>query len=492
MNPNKLTFESQNLVVDYISFNIQGSIKTSINPKSIANYLFQNFGFNSNIAIGRDGKEKSLFYDNRNQHRLSFRQYEYNPEFKSFWEGTIIHFSGKNAAQFYKIIQSQNFDWNIFQPYRLKLSRFDLCYFRETKITEQKADLELFLNKCYQKTFARSKKNIAKYTRNNQGLILRIGSRKSSNYYRIYQTRDGLRFELEMKNQSLKSVQEFLFTHLRKEFEDILTRHFYTYSKKVLVLDDSYTGWLIDYFRKTDKPINSLVTSYLTKSNFGTIENKKRVFRFLQFLSFSRRYFISQEYLLSQKYYLIQFPVREFMDFLQIENKNHYQFKKVIDFLQDLQNNIPPVNIFSDNYFRSVAGIPFVEIQKEHKSLVAKVLIVEQLYWYQYPFSLPSSFLSYQTNYELQVKLQIIQLMSTNSLEKVFDVKVFLDQFNLSTQKKAHIKKLIVQLFHQLQKHKRIEKKFKLVSKSGITQKVDKLIPLRIGQTKIICFYEKL
>jgi len=137
------------------------------------------------------------------------------------------------------------------------------------------------------------------------------------------------------------------------------------------------------------------VTSYLTNSNFGTIENKKRVFRLLQFLSFSRRYFTYKKDLFSQKYYVIKFPVRDFLDFIKIENKNHYQYKKVIDFLQDLQKNIPPVTVFSENYFRSVAGIPFVEIQfveiqKEHKSLVAKVPIKtishfnsrNSFYWY--------------------------------------------------------------------------------------------------------------
>jgi hypothetical protein len=71
------------------------------------------------------------------------------------------------------------------------------------------------------------------------------------------------------------------------------------------------------------------------------------------------------------------------MDFIKIENKNHYQFKKVINFLQDLQKTIPSVTIFYENYFRGVASIPFVEIQKEDKSLVAKVIIAEQLYWYQ-------------------------------------------------------------------------------------------------------------
>jgi len=91
------------------------------------------------------------------------------------------------------------------------------------------------MNKCCQKAFLRSKKNIAEYTRNHQGFILRIGSRKSTNYYRVYETRNGLRFELEMKKTIL---QDFLFIDHPENFEDILTQHFYKHSKKVLVLDD--------------------------------------------------------------------------------------------------------------------------------------------------------------------------------------------------------------------------------------------------------------
>ena len=180
------------------------------------------------------------------------------------------------------------------------------------------------------------------------------------------------------------------------------------------------------------------------------------------------------------------------MDFIKIENKNHYQFKKVIDFLQDLQINIPPVTIFSEDYFRNVASISFVEIQKEDKSLVAKVLIAEQLYWYQYPFVFPVSFLSYQTTYELQVKLQIIQVMSQNSLEKVFYVKVFLDQFNVPQQKKAQLKKLISITFKELQDNQLIQNQFQLITKSGKIQQINQLIPLRIGQSEVIRFYEKL
>ena len=180
------------------------------------------------------------------------------------------------------------------------------------------------------------------------------------------------------------------------------------------------------------------------------------------------------------------------MDFIKIKNNNHYQLTQIRNFLQDLKQNTPDINIFSDDYFRSAASIPFVEIQKEHKSLVAKVLIAEQLYWYQYPFSFPSSFISYQTNYELQVKFQIIQVMSQNSLEKVFYVKVFLDQFNVHQQKKAQLKKLISKAFKELQDSQLIQNQFQLITKSGKIQQINQLIPLRIGQSEIIRFYEEL
>ena len=55
MNQNKLTFESESFQVDWISFNLQGSV--AITP--IANYLFQAFGFNSTITRIIKGKWKS-------------------------------------------------------------------------------------------------------------------------------------------------------------------------------------------------------------------------------------------------------------------------------------------------------------------------------------------------------------------------------------------------------------------------------------------------
>lgn len=49
MKENKLTFQSQNLVVDYLTFNIQGTADFDLVHR-IAEYLFQHFAFNSIIS----------------------------------------------------------------------------------------------------------------------------------------------------------------------------------------------------------------------------------------------------------------------------------------------------------------------------------------------------------------------------------------------------------------------------------------------------------
>ena len=66
---NKSTFESENLVVDWIGLNIQGLCDRK-QVKQIAKYLFQNFGFNSTLALGSDGKEEILFKDSKNKYQV--------------------------------------------------------------------------------------------------------------------------------------------------------------------------------------------------------------------------------------------------------------------------------------------------------------------------------------------------------------------------------------------------------------------------------------
>jgi len=166
----------------------------------------------------------------------------YDPSFKSFWEGTTIHFAGTNAAQFYKIIQAQKFDWNILKWKNASLGRIDLHYFRKSKITDQsdRDQLEHFMEKCCQRIRAKSKRRKAKWGLESNGLVLRIGNRSSSNYYRVYQKQNGLQFELELKKLLVKSFQKLLMDNDIQEFEHNLSKHFYRQSFESLNLNSYY------------------------------------------------------------------------------------------------------------------------------------------------------------------------------------------------------------------------------------------------------------
>lgn len=113
-------------------------------------------------------------------------------------------------------------------------------------------------------------------------MVLRIGNRSSSNYYRVYQKQNGLQFELELKNQLVKSFQKLLTDNSIQEFEHNLSKHFYRQSFESLNLNSYDMDWLLHWYRHSASKQNtiSLLTTYLKN------DNKELTFNFLRFLSF--------------------------------------------------------------------------------------------------------------------------------------------------------------------------------------------------------------
>lgn len=60
---------------------------------------------------------------------------------------------------------------------------------------------------------------------------------------------------------------------------------FSRYSKKVLVIDEKYTSWLIDYYRRQNQGL--LATGYfrLTSSDLNTMDQKRNFLGFYNFLA---------------------------------------------------------------------------------------------------------------------------------------------------------------------------------------------------------------
>ena len=310
--------------MDWIGFNIQGLLNRK-QVEIIAKYLFENFRFNSTFAFGSDGKQETLFSNLKNKYQVYFRAYKYSD---IYWDGIKIDFSGLNAARFYFFLKEQIIDWTIFSS--AVLNRFDLYFERNYKTAEKISGRE-FSQNC-QKNIKQTNKNTS-LEKNRKGWILKIGKRGSPNYYRVYESDIEIRFELEQRGLKIKSAQKLIFKYQIENFEEIMTKTFFNYSKKVLAIHENYTDWLIDYFRRQNQTEGSLVRGYFNTVSF---DQKKVFFRFLQFIAFSRTQTATTEKFCEQSYYIIQFKLTDFMDFIQKNNKNQYQRKQLIQFFEKI------------------------------------------------------------------------------------------------------------------------------------------------------------
>lgn len=135
---NKLIFQSENLVVDYISFKFQDL--EDFTKTKIANYLFK-IGFNSYQESGKLTKPitEAILVNSKNEFQVCF--VAANP----YWGVTLVHFSGLNATRFYFFAKKQIIDWRIFSS--AVLSPFDL-YFKTNYKTADKIYGRFFLQNC--------------------------------------------------------------------------------------------------------------------------------------------------------------------------------------------------------------------------------------------------------------------------------------------------------------------------------------------------------
>lgn len=109
------------------------------------------------------------------------------------------------------------------------------------------------------------KRRKATFDREETGYVRSISSQTSSNYYRIYQTEQRLKFELEWNNPFVKSFQSFLFKNQIEIFERKFALHFYKLSINQTELNSLSTDWLVSWLREIiQKPdLNILETTYL-------------------------------------------------------------------------------------------------------------------------------------------------------------------------------------------------------------------------------------
>lgn len=80
--------------------------------------------------------------------------------------------------------------------------------------------------------------------------------------------------------------------------------------------------------------------------------------------------------------------------------------------------------------------------------MISKVWLVDELFYYNYPFSLPNFFQQKLPKYELEVRFKLFQVFSSVSIEKEILLQEFFKSYRsiLNNQQKKRIKKSFIEL----------------------------------------------
>jgi hypothetical protein len=192
-----------------------------------------------------------------------------------------------------------------------------------------------------------------------------------------------------------------------------------------------------------------------------------------------------------QDYHIFQFPVNHFLEFIGKPKNNHYQIKKLVEFLKSLQRIRPILENFSDGGFRSYVVFPYVKVERK-RSWCVELSVCQELYLYRYPFHLPETFLNYQDNFELKVKFILLQSFCQISIDKEFPTQEFLGQVSISPSKSAKLKNCIVTVLHELKDSKIIEPEFQILTNQNRLKEVTCLTSNLVSRSKSIFYKEKI
>lgn len=474
---NKLTFKDQNLTVDWIGFKFQNL--DNFHRTRIAKYLFQ-LGFNSYQESGKLAKpvKESIFVSSKNKFQVLFVNEA------PYWKGTSVQFSGTNAAFFYILIKRKLINWKLFSS--AILGRFDLNYLRNNK-TDDKISPRQFLENC-QRKLMQTNKNIS-LEKNSKGRILKIGTRRSNNYSRIYEGKNFLKFEHEMKGKFIQNYHTLLIQNNFEELEHKLSLHFLTYFGKLFPLEYSYLDWLVLKLRpmRKQKTLPYGLNSDYIQSEI--LADSRNFVTLIQFLNYVQNLDFEIKYIDQIPYRVVVFRLQ---DFLQLQNKsnNQYQLVKVKHFLKELQTGIL-LTSFSDIHFQSLVAVPLLKFTKFQKFWVGRVWIAQELFYYKYPFYLPDLFQQKLKKDQFEVQVQVFKTFSSANIEKVFLVKEFFQNYTsrLSNQQKTKMKEYFIQSVKLFQQYNLIENNYKIIS-NGFLFDTDLLTSKNISEGFVI--YEKL
>jgi hypothetical protein len=160
--------------------------------------------------------------------------------------------------------------------------------------------------------------------------------------------------------------------------------------------------------------------------------------------------------------------------------------------LQDFMSLEPIIQTFSDIHFRALVLFSSVKVLPRGRISIVSMTLAEQFFSYNFPCYLTSYFNQWNNKYEFYVQFEILQTMSTSSLQKQLHVQEFLGQFNLSNKKQTEIKRLILKSLQELVEKRIVKSFFKTTQKDGSLIVQNNLTSKLITKSEVIYLEEIL
>lgn len=137
------------------------------------------------------------------------------------------------------------------------------------------------------------------------------------------------------------------------------------------------------------------------------------------------------------------------------------------------------------------AAIHRVTVFKQPGSnyLLARVVLMDDLFHYQYPFRFPDLFEGNLTKYERLVRIEFIKTFSSKDPHKIFNIRQFFNTYRVSNQKIKQVKQIFIYLIKIFQQYQLIEDEGLLIT-NGSMINIHNLTTSNISDGIIL--YEKI
>jgi hypothetical protein len=455
------SLKSESLRIDYIRWNLVPLKSNQI--KKLASY-FKTLGFNSyQVERNNFTSRQEIKFDKRNLYEVTFILKI------NFQLGTHIEFSGASADRIYDLIKQESFQWQKLIQHEAILRRIDICHDRAPKSTDI-INNSVFINHCLQQFQDSHPNQNLQFSKNQEGLLVKFGNRQSNRHYRVYEKKNLLRFEVELKDKKkLKDYQILLQQSHFEELEKILSHQFFKYSFEIFrsTWKPDHIDWLFHRLRPYQHrdslafQQSNIYTHYFSQSYFKQYQQKKDFVTLLQLLTFVRSLDYKEKSLTS-KYRQFEFPLRDFLKFKYAgKSVYHYQIIEVKEFFNALRKNIV-IDSFTEQSYRMLVTIPEAKVYKSKKlknSWLVEVWMAEALFEHLCPFLYPDFFKQDLKKHEFAVLFEILKTFSSNRIRKEFDIKNFLESndFKLSGRNKKQVKDYFIRYLKKFQQEGKIE-----------------------------------